>query len=225
MYEINVILERIDYDKTINTLLPGFIEKCYSKDSRNMIFKLLKKLDDTALVIASDILSLVSENDKMELLKCLVNFYDSELTTVINRLLRESVDEGAELGGLVIRGDSSRLRLVLCNVKLDFTALANKLPSSAAMLLKPLLKMGGEHEKSILRFVQQNKYIWGALISKLEKKLHEKGFFVYIQDIEISESVPALNYVNTDRSFALTPELEDSIINALALYLKSHCNP
>lgn len=224
MYEINIRLERIDYDKTINSLLPGIIKKCSGKDDRNMIFRLLAKLDDTALVIARDILALITEKDKMELLKCLVNFYDSDLTSVINRMLKEHIDEGAELGGLVVRDwGESQLQLVLCNAKINFSSLVNKLPAAVAMMLKPLMRMGSDGERSILRFAQQNKYIWGTLISKLESKLHEKGFYLYIQDIEITEGSTALNAFNHDRKFALSEELEETIIDAVSVYLKARC--
>lgn len=223
-YEIILMLDGIEYDKTIKTLLPGIIEKCSIENGRNMIFRLLKKLDDTAVSIASDILSRISEKDKTELLRCLVNYYDSELTGIINRILRDTMGEGTGLSGITVRSNSNApLELVLCNVEINPDALINKLPSGAAMLIKPLLKMGGGQEHTVLNFIQQNRLIWGALISKLEAKLSEKGFYMHIRDVEINEAAVVLNCTNNDRSFALTYELEETLIEAVSAYLKEHC--
>lgn len=226
MYEINIRLERIDYEQTINSLFPRLINDCASEDEPSMVFRLLKKLDDTAMVIAKDLLALISDEDKMELLKYLVNFYNSDLTSLINKLLREYVDDEAEMSGLIARRcEDYPLSLVLCDVNIRLVALAEKLPSGIALLLKPILKLGGGHEKAILDFVQKNKYIWGTLLSKLESKLHQKGFYVYIQDIEISESIPSIDSAHSKVKPSLPRELEDSIIDALSTYLKSHFNP
>ncbi len=223
-YEINLLLDEIEYDKTIKILLPEIIGKCIAKDERNIFFRLLKRLDDTAVVIASDILSRISEKDKTELLRCLVNYYDSELTGMINRILLDTMGEGARLSGIAVRSnENSPVELVLCNVEFELNTLMNKLPTGAVMLIKPLLKMGAGQEGTILKFIQQNRLIWSALISKLEAKLAEKGFYIHIRDIEINEAAAVLNCANNERSFALSYELEEKLIEAVSSYLRERC--
>lgn len=160
MLFIRFDIEKVDYEKSIEDLLPVFVEKCRAAGNPNTLRKMIVKLGDKAIPVSLKLLRYFDEDTRNAVLVNLVTDHRERLTDTLNHYL-ESVLPGnvIRIGKLAVGLDGGKLILRASEVEIDYSGL----------LSSELVKKNAEHlaEEAANRFGGGNKWLGKTLKATL----------------------------------------------------------
>ena len=245
MLFIKFDIEKVDYEESVENLLPVFVEKCKKTGGSNMLKRLIVKLDDKATPVSLKLLRNFDEATRNAVLVKLVTDHRERLTDTLNHYL-EAVLPGnvIHIGKLAVGLDGGKLVLWASEVEIDYPELlkselvkknagylaeeaANRIGGGNKLLGKTMratlrvLGMGARvapdevEELSVL--ILRSEAVKAKLMPVLVKALQKRGFAVEVMSItfEMAQQPEEMNFESSWDS------LEEPILDALAAWLIS----
>ena len=115
-------IREIDYETSFINLFPKVMEKWNQKEQKNLAVRFLQRMGDSSISIVLGTLSRMTERGKGELLSKLVNLYQQEFLTLLNRFLeKENLGNKIQIGSFCM-GFNKREQLIISirDVKADY---------------------------------------------------------------------------------------------------------
>lgn len=220
MIEVCFKIVNIDYEKTFRQIFPILKEKLDALESKNMIIRLFRKLDDEALPVLLGIMDSLSESTKNELLVLCLNTYSVKLSEMLNKeLTKHPYGKHLNLGKVSGIHEKEALYLRVEQIEVDYKGLVREKLSgklgvfASAFVGEKLEKMALE-----LLWTEDSKQ---KLIKLAESALDEHGFVMELKDIQIIQDIQEFkDVIEVDGQLKMTDEMEEDILDALAGYLK-----
>lgn len=234
MLDANIKIGSIDYENTLCNIFPLLSEKIASRDSKNLIIRLLQQLGDTAVPVLKDLMLRLPEDTKNELLISAVNAYSSDLKNKVNKeLKKDKWGRFFEIGTIsVVQRDD--IIFEIGHISVDYRELlkneevSSKVDDKLGVLSRPVKSIVNMAafvapdtiEKMGLDLLLQNENK-ERLMNLLRNVLSKYGIQTEVEEITIVQ-VNTGNYVPADehRQFMMSEKTENDIISALAGYLR-----
>lgn len=245
MLFIKFDLEKVDYEMSVEALLPIFVKKCAGKDKGNMLERMVNKLGDRTTPVALKLLQYFDDATKDAVLVNLINDHQDRLSTSLNKYL-ESILPGniIHIGGLVAGlNDSRKLTLRASEVEVNYKELlqselvvsnvdhlaqkfAEKIGIGKGLFgraAKFALKAGAglssdDLEKQGVQILSAEP-IQAKLVPSLTKALQERGLAVETMSVSFETTIETdLSHSGSDIPIDWAG-LEDPIMDALAAWL------
>lgn len=248
MLFIKFDIEKVDYEKSVENLLPVFVEKCKKTSGSNMLKRLIVKLDDKAMPVSLKFLRNFDEATRNAVLVNLVTDHRERLTDTLNHYL-EGVLPGnvIHIGKLAVGLDGGKLVLWASEVEIDYPELlksemvkknaaylaeeaasrfggSNKLLGKTMRTTLRVLGMGARvapdevEELSVL--ILRSEAVKAKLMPVLVEALQKRGFAVEGMSM-VFEMTQQSKKINCESSW---DSLEEPILDALAAWLISTTN-
>lgn len=152
MINVKIIIQNIDYDKTVVGLYPMVIEKCKKTKDAGLLVRFLLKMGYTARKIVRDIIGCISDDTMGELLCSIVWKYDSVILDALTTVLKKNeIGEYIHVGGIAATlGMNGQIMLKVLNVSVNYDGIAR---SSLA-------------RQKIREFADQHAIIFGGVFSR-----------------------------------------------------------
>lgn len=88
MFQINLSIDRINYESILHTVFPTVLERVKEKDSNNLLFRLVRELDEDGEKVLQALMTHLPEDIKNELVCQCLNSYVGTLTRKLNEYLQ-----------------------------------------------------------------------------------------------------------------------------------------
>jgi hypothetical protein len=227
MIKINFSIERIDYERCVENLLPRFVAKCAAAEKPSEAEKLLVKLGPDAVPIAKRILRYLDPNARDQIVIAMLEVHTDKLVRAANEALEELLG-----GGCVVIGDvemkdlpGSWLTLSATRVEIRYEALANSPLLSGGMLggaAKLALQMASPAtiEKQAVRLLA-SELVKPKLLATLGDALQKAGLAVSVRDMTILQDTDGPRPEREKKDEGLIPDaVEDQLLDAVIAWMK-----
>ena len=127
MIKAIVEVERIDYERCIENLLPRFVQKCASKESPSELDKFVARLDKDAVPVVKKIIRYLDQNARDQIIIALIEPHGDRLVQTANALLEDMLGgKAVVVGGFDMKDlPGPRMTLRATQVRIDYAELAN----------------------------------------------------------------------------------------------------
>ena len=242
MITIRLEIERIDYEKSVEQLLPQVTDRCTKAKEPGELEKFLAKLGPDAVPVAKKLLGYLDQTVKDQIIVWLTDVHREKLVKAANQTL-----EGLCAGKAICIGDLSaidrpgpRLAIKASRVSIDYPALLKSpLMESVIDQVGPdgSIKKGaakiaadlGSHinpenlEKRAVSLLTGER-VKTKLLASLSEGLMKSGLIIYFRDLILWTDTDAEPRNENRTSYAdqgLIPNaFEDPLMDALCAYLK-----
>lgn len=240
MLRASAVLREIQYERSAQGIFPRLRSQLRHIESRNLIIRLLQKLDGDALPLLLELLKNLSQEDKDELLCALLQAFGPELLQALNRTF--SADRPyIQVSGVSAEREADGMRLTLSGVAVDYGALLQSpavREKAADAFHGPLGRLLGGRmvraaslaefmpdagEKTVLALLEQAR-VREALLRSAGEALERQGIYLRLENLRMEpDSQPAA----PDRAgLRLSPALEEALLDSAAACLrKRSCFP
>lgn len=249
MFDVRIKVGKVGYEKTITTLFPAILDKCWEHQASNLLFRLLLELGEDALPVLFGIIERLSEDTKKELTIQLMNGYHNALTDMFNGYLqKDSLGRNFTVQNIYIQQKDGVLELIGEGVNVDYKSLCSndEIRSKinvAALSINGFGEAGKKfayHAGNALRGVagaipwgterlglklMQREEIKEKLIDLAQAALEEKGLQMELESISFVQACD--QDVVSGKAFGdlkISDELETELIKALAGYIRMVVN-
>ena len=124
MLNIRLEIEQIDYERSLEQLLPKAVAACAAKDSPGELDKFLAKLGSDAVPVVKRLLGYLDVAVRDEIVVWLIDTHAGELAAAANGYLTGLIPGAIQIGGFCAEDqEGSRLALMALQVKADYAAL------------------------------------------------------------------------------------------------------
>ena len=242
MVTIRLEIERIDYEKSIELLLPQVIDRCSKAKEPGELEKFIAKLGSDAVPVTKKLLGYLADTVKDEIIVWLADVHREKLVKASNQAL-----EGLCAGKAICIGDLSavdrpgpRLAIQASEVSIDYPALLKsplmesaidqigadgsikKGAARVAVDLGSRINLENLEKRAVTLLTTER--VKGKLLTALSEALIKIGLVVAFRDLILwTDAAPAL-YNESDTSLkdeGLFPDsFEDPLMDALCAYLK-----
>ena len=242
MLNIRLEIERIDYERSLERLLPKAVAVCAEKDSPGELDKFLAKLGADAVPVAKRLLSYMDVRIRDEIVVSLINTRAEKLTVSANAYLNEMMPGALRIGGFRAEDQGGpRLALMALQVRADYAALLNSpaLKSSVDQLgamrgpAKLAMQIGtnmspDKLEKHGIALLTSD-HVKPKLLSALSDALAEAGLVVYFRDMIVETSnviqLPDSMEETKGKNEGLIPDaFEEPLMDAVVAWLRDTVN-
>jgi len=100
--EICLIFDEIDYTALISTAYPQIVHRGNTNEKFIKIFSILDKLGNKSTDVIHATLGVLSQDEKDEIVSCIISAYEQEIITVVNTFATEKKIK-VSIGGVEIR--------------------------------------------------------------------------------------------------------------------------
>ena len=234
MLAANIIINSIDYESTIQGVYPMVADKIKGMDSGNIAVSLLQQLGDDAVPVINSVLYRIPDDTKNDVVAQGVNAFSSVIVEKINEVLN-----GESLGGCGSIGDLSmvyenRILVNVDQIEINFQAIAKNpkikgIIDSKLGMLSPVVKAASglaafisteRIEKTLLDILSKGDNM-ARVMNIAKSALTKKGIAVDIADVKIRQTPKrTVDTDGTKPSLVLTDEVKDTLVTALAGYLR-----
>ena len=229
MLSILFEVERIDYEKSIENLLPRIIEKCKAREKQSELHKFLAKLGSDAVPVAKKIMKYLDQTARDQIIIALIGPYCDRLVQVANdRLEKMLAGEIVVIGGFTGEDlPGSRLILGATQVKIDYKALVNSPLFSSNILggaVKIAIQMASPAtiEKQAINILTSD-LVKPTILSALSDALQKTGLVATLQNMTIREETDTDYPGNTKKDEGLLPDsIEDRLMDAVIAWMKDN---
>ena len=240
MIDILLEIESIDYEKSMEGLLPPIVKKCRAEKAPGELEKFIAKLGEGAVPAAKKLLGYMDGNLKDQLVVWMAGRYRDTLVSSANGTL-----EGLFPGGAVKVGDleaedrpGTRISLRASGVQIDYAKLTDSplvdaglgqfgaggglLKNAAKLALQTASRSNPEAlEKQGIALLGSEK-IKPKVMAALSEGIGKAGLSVTVGDLVFTEGrakTPAAAGETKDEGL-LPDGLEDAVLDALAAWMK-----
>lgn len=221
MLSASIKISNINYEKTLQNIFPMIREKIKSAESKNMIIRFFKKLDDAALPVLLGIMNHLPEDIKNELLVLCLDTYSSKIQEKLNEgLEKNSYGKYMNVGRVSIVQEGNFLYLWIGQVQVDYKGLVKekltgKFGSFASLFV-------GEKLESMALEILETDVSKKKLIELTEDVLDKYGLVMDLTDIQIIKDKKEIgDFIEAETHLVLSEKMENAIMDALAGYLKN----
>ncbi len=240
MVSIQLKLDSIDYEKSIENLLPRVVDSCVSAPAPSELEKLIGKLGNDCVPVAKKLLRYLDNDLKDQIIVWLVDSHAESITKAANQYLEEILPGKVVYIGSLRADDlpGSRLSLHALQVQIDYAALLNsqlitsgvrRLGSDGGLLqgaARFALQMGSlirqeNLEKQGITLLSSD-HVKPRLLSALSQAAAKAGLAVRFSDMVISPDtagVPAVKRSSGDEGL-IPDRFEDALMDALVAWLR-----
>jgi len=228
MIKISFDVQAIDYEKTIENLIPQLTKESGSSTDPTEIDKLIIKLGDDLVPVAKKLLGFLDTDTRDQIIAWLLEKQQDMIVNSANKALDLLGGDAVIIGTLyVLDQPGTKLTLHAGQVRTDSTQLVDS-PALTGITggiakLAFMFSDPGTIEKDVIKLLSSD-YVKTKLISTLSDGLHKAGMHITLNDVVISEDtgedeIPRMT--DPDKDEGLLPDaIEDKIIDALASWLK-----
>lgn len=250
MFQINLSIDRINYESILHTVFPTVLERVKEKDSNNLLFRLVRELDEDGEKVLQALMTHLPEDIKNELVCQCLNSYVGTLTRKLNEYLQaDTWGRNFAIGSCFIAKQESGLVLAAENVRADYRALlseagntqnveqvvkrfvgngfmaqlAAKAASAAAekMAQKYSVMTDTELEAAGIELLNQP-MVRDKIQNLLSRALTSKGLDITLGALTVEQVDTAISSDDSGiiDSIHLSEELETALLKALADFLR-----
>jgi hypothetical protein len=229
MLKICFKVEKIDYGKCFESLIPRLLEECRSKKNPTELEKLLVRLGSDTVPIVKKLLGFLDTDVRDQIIVWLLEDQNDVIVSSVNAALKEFLGGEAVVIGAVYAKDEpgTKISLHAVKVKTDSKKLIESpaLTGIAGGAAKLVFRIADAKtiEKEGIRLLSSD-FIKPKLIAILSDSLREAGLYLTVSDLAIEEDfgtemVPRM--IDPEKDEGLFPDaIEDKIIDALVAWLK-----
>lgn len=230
MLSVTVKISNIDYERTLQNLFPAAREKVRAADSKEMIVRLLQKLDDAALPVLIGIAYRLPEDTKNEFFIRCLNAYAPVLKEKLNEELQKDPWGRCFAVGTISAGIREGILLDIGQIEVEYRALLNheavddfiekRLGRFSSLAKAAAAVAGNTIERAGLELIQreENK---NRLRELVRRSLLKHGIKVDVEEIQLlREKKAAVDSAEVVQPFTMTGKMEEDVLAALAGYLR-----
>lgn len=220
MLSASIKISDINYEKTFQNIFPMIREKIKSTESKNMIIRFFKKLDDAALPVLLGIMNHLPEDIKNELLVLCLDTYSSKIQEKLNEgLEKNSYGKYMNVGRVLIVQEGNFLYLWIGQVQVDYKGLVKeKLTGKLGSFVS---FFAGEKLENIALDMLESEISKKKLMELTKDALDKYGIVMDLTDIQlIKDKEESGDYIEAEPHLVLSERMENAIMDALAGYLK-----
>ncbi len=221
MISVNIKVVDIEYERTFQQIFPILKEKLNAAESKNPLIRLFQKLDNAALPVLLGIMKRLPESTKDELLAMCLNTYSGRICEMLNTgLAKHPYGKFLKIGWVSIIQEREALYLWIGRIQVDYKGLVKEKVTGRMGGIASML-VGENLEKLALKLLwtEESKQ---KLIELAQDTLGKYGFDMGLADIQMMKDTEECeDSVETEAYLALTDEMEEDILDALAGYLKN----
>ena len=243
MVNIRLEIERIDYEKSVEKLLPRIVDSCAQKEKPGELERFVRKLGPDTVPVTKKLLRYLDDEVKDQIIVWLVSAHGEGLTETANEYLAELLPGPAVRLGALLAQDrpGPRLALLAERVRIDYAALlqsplaasgVEQLGTESGLLkgaAKLALQMGARLSPDALE--KQGIALLGServkprLLSAFSEGLEQMGLFVRFRDMALrNDSVielPAALEQTPAKDEGLIPDaFEEPLTDAVCAWLR-----
>lgn len=219
---INLEIEKIDYERSLENLLPQMVEKAAGKPSPSDLERYLCKLGDDAVPVAKKLLSYMDVAEKDAIIVWLVNSRQSEFAATANAHMEETLPgKVVQIGGFYAEDlPGTRLRLSAAQVNIDYLALfsspmfSGSLVSGAARLALQMMSQEALEKQGVT--LLNSELVKPKVLSALSEGLRKSGLAVTFRDMKLAVN----NGAAKPGDAQLPDSIKDSLVDALIKWMK-----
>lgn len=227
MIKINFEIERIDYERCVENLLPRFVAKCAGEEKPSEAEKLLIRLGPDAVPIAKRILRYLDQNARDQIVIAMLEPHTDKLVQTANDALEELLaGRCVVIGGIEMHDlPGSWLTMSATQVEIRCEALANSPLLAGGMLggaAKLALQMASPAtiEKQAVRLLASD-LVKPKLLATLGDALQKAGLAVSVRDLTILPDTDKPRPESPKPDEGLIPDaVEDQLIDAVIAWMK-----
>lgn len=207
MLNAKITIASINYEETFRNLLPSTLEKCRAMESKNLIIRLMQKLDDASAVALSGMLSFLPRESCDELLCIMVRLFGGELAERLNQTLQEhEVGRNLAINAFSLVQEPERgIILALDGIEVDYGSLLQSVQEqkaadgitggstgkTAGRLIGALMKktvdvvskIPPQQLESKGLYLLELDWVKKKLVEMAQKSLYKKGIVLELEDI------------------------------------------
>lgn len=227
MIKAIVEVERIDYERSVENLLPLFVQKCASEEKPSELDKFIARLGPDAVPVAKRIIGYLKPGARDQIIIALLEPQADRLVPTANALLEELLGgKAVEIGGFEMEDlPGPKLSLRATQIRIDTEALANSPLLSGSMLgsaARLALQMASPAtiEKQAIRLLDSD-WVKPKLLSALSEAVQKLGLIVSLRDLTIREDTDTGSPAGEKKDEGLLPDaVEDQLIDAVIAWMK-----
>lgn len=235
MLATTIKIRSIDYESTLQQIFPVLSKKIMSLPSKDMIVRLLQQLGDAALPVLIGLMYRIPEDTKNELLIRSLNAYAPELRDKLNKeFKRDKWGHFFEIGTIYI-DQQTEILLNIGQIKVNYAGLLNNDQVSSAInerlgIFSGLAKKAVNMTTSLVPDTKIERmgldFLWREenntrLMNLIRNALSTHGMKLELSEIQlIQDEETSEDVIESNQPFALTEQMENDIICALADYLR-----
>ena len=227
MLKVIVEVERIDYERSIENLLPRFVQKCAAAETPSELDKFVARLGTDAVPVAKRIIGYLDQNARDQIIVALIEPCADRLAQLANDLLEERLGgKAVVIGGFHMEDlPGPKLSLSARRVRIDYEALADSPLLSGNMLgsaAKLALQMASPAaiEKQAISILASD-WVRPKLLSALSEATEKVGLIVSIRNLTIREDTDTGSLAGAKKDEGFLPDaVEDQLIDAVVAWMK-----
>ncbi len=239
MLDIRLEIDRVDYKKCVEALLPQLVEHCAAKAAPNELDRFLAKLGQDAVPAACSLLDEMDTDAKDKMVVWLVSAHEERMRASANRHLAELFGAPLIRIGRFSAQDrpGSRLALLATRVDADYPELLRSRPVEEGIeqigkengILKSVAKLAvqmGTHlsnenlEKQGLLLLNSER-IKSRLTAVLQDAVRQAGMEATIENMTVERSTDAPAPAAPPADEGLIPDaFEEELMNALVAKIR-----
>lgn len=229
MLKICFEVQKIDYVKCFESLIPKLTEECKSKTNPTEVEKLLVKLGDDTVSIVGKLLGFLDTDTRDQIIVWLLEDQQDPIVSSANAAIQEMLGVDAFVIGALYALDKPgpKISLNAVQIKTDSKKLVESpaltgVAGGAAKLAFRIAKAETIENEAVK--LLSSDFVKSRLISILSDSLCEAGLHITLNDIVIAEDsenekIPRMT--DPEKDEGLIPDaIEDRIIDALVSWLK-----
>ena len=250
MIKGSIALSEVDYGESFKNLFPLIMKKTSAVKDPGMAIRFINKMGEDSLPIVLEILSVMSREDKAELISCIINQFRGRICAAVNNSLDEHGIGGAiQFGSIGAERIAGGIRLLASGVTIDYKSLADSalvgkgidtyaesvgaklglqdgafLASAAKFVLKTgATVMSGQIEKKGVEIINRGD-VNKKLSDMLTGALNKFGLVMTVDRItlEQDDGEDAAPTLPKDDTVVTFPRnVEESLMDAVVSYLKT----
>ena len=229
MIKISIEVEKINYEKCFENLIPQLTKELKSNNNPEELEKLIIRLGDDLVPVVNKLVGFLDTDTRDQIIVWMVEMMQETITSSVNKALHDYLGVDAVIIGAIYAEDlpGTKISLHAAQVRTDSTqltdspALTGIIGSVAKFAL--MFSNPGAVENDVIKLLSSD-YVKPKIISTLSDGLLKAGLQITISDIVISKDtgkgkIPRMTDPEKDEG-VLPDVIEDKIIDALVAWLK-----
>lgn len=226
MIKIRLDVGQINYEKSLENLLPRLYERYRGEKELSILKKLIVRLGDDAVPVAKQLFKYLDTDARDQILIWAVNSHSEQLADSLSRHIAEAFSGAVIVMGAIQGKDVSGpgLTLYASNVSIDYDELI-KSPMLSGGVLKGAARTAIQlanpetREKTCISLLS-SALVKSKLISIIAESLQKAGLVVTLQDIELQiDNAIRLSGPGGEAHREIPDAIEDLLLDAFVSVL------
>ena len=228
---LNILFEvgLVDYEKSIENLLPHIVEKCRAKKEPSEIDKFIIRLGSDAVPVAKKIMKYIDQTTRDQIIISLIMANQDWLVQVANDRLEEILGGKVVVIGGFTGEDLPGPRMILgaTQVNINYKELVNS-PLLSGNIFSGAVKFAVQMaspatiEKQAINILASD-LVKPKILSALSDALQKIGLIVTLQNMIIREETGTEQTVASKKDEGYLPDaIEDQLMDAVIAWMKDN---